>query len=163
MESGGKAECEEACSSPVPNLKKRRGKGIERKDDGRGKRNADLHLFLFSIALILFFCSCLIKAVFCHLLYFIPPVTVVGHLLLYDGQWECSWRWAEAWAVLRLMWIRVQINSLTHSRSESEGTWASSLQAPCCASKAYKHVSYSLVCSSMQSSRWKRVGISDLP
>lgn len=130
----------------------------------RGEKS-EIQIYIFSIALILFFFFQLShKAVFCHLLYFIPPVTMLGYLLLYGGQWECSWHWAKAWAVLHLMWIRVQINSLTHSRGESkEGTWASSLQAPCCAGKVYKHVSYSLVCSSMQSSRQRRVDISDLP
>lgn len=45
MERGEKVECEEACSS-VPNLKKARGKGIQRKDNRREKRNIDLHFFL---------------------------------------------------------------------------------------------------------------------
>lgn len=129
--------------------KKAGGKGIQRKDNRREKQNIDLSIFFFAFffsfyCISSFFCRCLTKAVFFHLLYFIPPVSVPGYLLLYGGQWECSWHWAEAWAVLHLMWIWVQINSLTHSRSESEeGTRASSLQAPCCASKVYKHVHFS--------------------
>lgn len=93
MGNGEKAEYEEAGSS-VPNLKKKpRGKRIQRKDNRREKQNIDLSVFFFafffSIALVLFCCKCLTKAVFCHLLYFIPPVSVPGYLLLFGGQWEC--------------------------------------------------------------------------
>jgi len=70
--------------------KKTRGKGIQREDNRREKVNRDLYIFFF-YCMSSFFCSCLIKAIFC-LLYFVPPMTTLGYLLLYGGQWECSWR-----------------------------------------------------------------------
>lgn len=56
VESAEKAECEEACFSPLPHLKKRRGKRFQRKDNRREKRSIYLHFF--PLALILFLQLC---------------------------------------------------------------------------------------------------------